>query len=275
MANKQVIVVGAVAYDPKVVAIWEMINDFFRTRGIQNDYVLFSNYEAQVEALLRGTIDIAWNTNLAYIRVHRRTGGQCRVLAMRDTDVQFATILIAGTDSGIKSISDLKGKRVAFGSRDSGQAAILPEYFLKTHGIDVQKDIRLTRFDLDVGKHGDTGTSEVAVLEAVTKGEADAGAVGDTYWARTLAAGGVDRNKVKPIWTSPPYCHCNFTVLGERYGKDLEAWTEALLQMDYNNPAHRIIMDMEGLKRWVLPQLAGYKPLFEAVEAVGYFSASA
>jgi len=209
-------------------------------------------YEAQVEALLSRSIDIAWNTNLAYVRVHRRTGGRCNT-----------------------SIWDLRGKRLAFGSRDSGQAAILPEYFLAINGIDVQKDVRLTRFDLDVGKHGDTGTSEVAVLEAVTKGEADAGAVGDTYWARTLAAGGVDRNKVKPFWTSSPYCHCNFTVLEERYGKDLEEWTEALLQMDYNNPAHRTIMDMEGLKRWVRPQLAGYKPLFEAVEAVGYFNASA
>ena len=45
--------------------------------------------------------------------------------------------------------------------------------------------------------------------------------------------------------------------------------------MDYNNPAHRTIMDMEGLKLWVRPQLAGYKPLFDAVEAVGYFNASA
>src|SRR2546425_769137 len=234
MAKTQRIAVGAVAYDPKVVTIWEMINDFFRARGIPSDYVLFSNYEAQVEALLS------------------------------------TSILIAGTNTGITSIWDLRGKRLAFGSRDSGQAAILPEYFLGINGIDVQKDVRLTRFDLDVGKHGDTGTSEVAVLEAVTKGEADAGAVGDTYWARTLAAGGVDRNKVKPFWTSSPYCHCNLTVLEERYAQDLEAWTEALLQMDYNNPAHRTIMDMEGLKRWVRPQLAGYKPLFEAVQAVGY-----
>ena len=268
------IAVGAVAYDPKVVTIWEMINDYFRARGIVNDYVLYSNYEAQVEALLSGAIDIAWNTNLAYVRVVRRTAGQCKVLAMRDTDVEFTTVLIAGADTGINKIPDLKGKRVAFGSRDSGQAAILPAYFLATNGIDVQKDISVTRFDLDVGKHGDTGTSEVAVLAAVTKGEADAGAVGDQYWGRALAGGGVDRTKVKAIWTSPPYCHCNFTVLEERYGKDLEVWTEAILEMDYNNPSHRPIMDMEGLKRWVRPQLAGYKPLFEAVEAVGYFNAS-
>jgi phosphate/phosphite/phosphonate ABC transporter binding protein len=269
------IAVGAVAYDPKVVTIWEMINDFFRARGIPNDYVLFSNYEAQVEALLDGAIDIAWNTNLAYVRVYRRTGAQCKVLAMRDTDLAFTSIVIAGANSGISSLADLKGKRFAFGSRDSGQAAILPEYFLAQNGIDPHKDLRLTRFNLDVGKHGDTGTSEVAVLEAVAKGDADSGAVGDQYWARVLAEGGVDRSKVKAIWTSPPYCHCNFTVLEERYGKDLEQWTETLLQMDYNNPEHRLIMDMEGLKRWVRPQLEGYKPLFEAVEAIGYFNVSA
>jgi len=196
------------------------------------------------------------------------------VLAMRDTDLAFTTIVIAGTNSGITKLSDLKGKRFAFGSRDSGQAAILPEYFLAKNGIDVRKDLNVARYNLDVGKHGDTGTSEVAVLDAVSKGEADAGAVGDQYWARVLAEGSVDRTKVKAIWTSPPYCHCNFTVLENRYGGDVEQWTQALLQMDYNNPDHRLIMDMEGLKGWVRPQLEGYKPLFEAVEAIGYFTAS-
>jgi phosphonate transport system substrate-binding protein len=268
------IVVGAVAYDPKVVTIWELINEFFRARGVPNDYVLFSNYEAQVEALLNGTIDIAWNTNLAYVRVHRQTSGHCRVLAMRDTDLAFTTVVIAGTASGINKLSDLKGRRFALGSRDSGQAAILPVHFLVVNGIDPEKDLRLTRFDLDVGKHGDTGTSEVAVLESIIKGEADAGAVGDQYWARVLTEGGVDRSKAKAIWTSPSYCHCNFTVLENRYGQDLEQWTDTLLQMDYNNPEHRTIMDMEGLKRWVRPQLEGYKPLFDAVETVGYFTAS-
>lgn len=265
------IVVGAVAYDPKVVTIWELIREYFQNADVPNDFVLFSNYEAQVDALLSGFIDIAWNTNLAYVRVHLRTEGACQVLAMRDTDVEFTSVIVARTDRGISQLSDLKGKIVALGSRDSGQAAILPAYFLATNGIDPSKDAHIIRFDLDVGKHGDTGTSEVEVLDAVTRGVADAGALGDQCWARVLADGQVDRAKIKPIWTSPPYCHCNFTVLQKRYGPDLERWTEVLLQMDYNKPEHRRIMDLEGLKRWVKPQLDGYKPLFEAVESVGYF----
>ena len=122
--------VGAVAYDAKVVPIWEGIRHYFRQRGIETDYVLFSNYDALVDALLSRTVDVAWNTNLAYVKVHRRTSGKCRALAMRDTDVGFTTKIIARAGSGIERIEDLKGKRVAFGSRDSGQAAILPAYFL-------------------------------------------------------------------------------------------------------------------------------------------------
>ena len=266
-----VIKVGAVAYDPKVVPIWEGIRDYFRERGIETDYILFSNYDAQVEALLSGFIDVAWNTNLAYVKVFRRTGGRCRALAMRDTDIDFTSKIIARAESGIETVEDLRGKRVAFGSRDSGQAAILPAYFLKQLGIDPERDITAIKFDLDVGKHGDTGTSEVRVLEAVERGESDAGAIGDQYWARVLSEGLVDSAKVKAIWTSPPYCHCNFTVLDNGDQERFRQWTEALLAMDYNDPAHRRIMDMEGLKRWVRPEMGGYRPLFEAVDALDFF----
>lgn len=131
-------------------------------------------------------------------------------------------------------------------------------------GIDPEKDITALRFNLDVGKHGDTGTSEVEVLRAVETGEADAGAIGDQYWARVLAEALVDTDRVKAIWTSPPYCHCNFTVLEEKEQdrRRFEKWTTALLAMDYNDPLHRPIMDMEGLKRWVPPELDGYRPPF-------------
>jgi phosphonate transport system substrate-binding protein len=139
--------VGAVAYDSKVVTIWEGINEFFRRRGVPSDFVLYSNYDAQVNALLDGSIDIAWNTNLAYIKVYRRTQGKCGVLAMRDTDVGFRTTIIAGSATNIDGIAGLKGKRLALGSRDSAQAAILPAYFLQKNGIDLETDLRLLPFD--------------------------------------------------------------------------------------------------------------------------------
>jgi phosphonate transport system substrate-binding protein len=231
--------VGVVAYDPKVVTIWEGIKDYFRARDVTMDFILFSNYEVQVGALVEGWIDVGWNTNLAYVNVHRRTNGNCSVLAMRDVDVGFTTKIIAAADSGIDSIHDLKGKRLALGSRDSGQAAILPLYFLKQNGVDPAKDLSTIRFDLDVGKHGDTGTSEVEVVNAVAAGEADAGAVGYQYWERALKENLVDSRKVREIWTSPGYCHCNFTIRGKDNEERFSRWTDALLAMDYNKPEER------------------------------------
>src|SRR5262245_61787395 len=128
------IVVGAVAYDPKAVTIWEAIRDLFRGRPDPLDYVLFSNYEAQVEALFRGTIDVAWNTPVAWVRCLGRSKGEARALAMRDTDVGFTTKLVARPGSGIKGPGDLRGKTLALGSRDSGQAAILPAHWAKKAG---------------------------------------------------------------------------------------------------------------------------------------------
>ena len=263
------ILMGAVAYDPKVVPIWDGISEYMKEAGPGMDYVLFSNYEAQVEALINGFIDIAWNTNVAYVRTHRRTGGRCRALAMRDTDVDYSSVIVVGTDSGISSIADLRGRTVALGSRDSGHAAILPLHFLELEGIDPQRDLKLLRFDLDVGKHGDTGSSESAVLNAVASGQAEAGAVGDPFWAMALKQRVIDGDKVRLLWTTPTYHHCNFTVLESMDEARTAPWVEALMRMDYNNPQHRRLLDMEGLKRWLPASTEGYRTLFEAVERQG------
>jgi phosphonate transport system substrate-binding protein len=55
---------------------------------------------------------------------------------MRDVDVNFTTHFITDASSGITMVRDLKGKRVALGSRASMQAGLLPYYFLQQLGLD-------------------------------------------------------------------------------------------------------------------------------------------
>ena len=71
----RIIWVGAVAYDPKVVTIWEGMRRYFHEESrLSVEVVLFQSYEMQVSALLAAPgdptprIDIAWNTNLAYLQ---------------------------------------------------------------------------------------------------------------------------------------------------------------------------------------------------------------
>lgn len=262
------ILLGAVAYGPKVVPIWEGIREYFTALGVPMDFVLFSNYEAQVDALFAKFISIAWNTNLAFVRTDLRLDGKSKILAMRDTDLGFKTKIVARTGRGINSVEDLRGKRVAFGSRDSVQAAIMPEHCLMECQLVADKDYTAVRFNTDVGKHGDTGRSELDVLKAVREGEVDAGCVGEPTWL--LATAGGDAANMQDIWTSPGYSHCNFTALPELSEEVAETFVNTLLKMDYNNPEHRKILEMEGLKQWIRGEREGYKSVFDAVRTTRY-----
>src|SRR5438132_11087966 len=115
MSTDKTILLGAVAYDPKVVTIWEGIREHFQEQGVPLDFALFSNYERQVEELLKGHVDIAWNTPLAHVRVKKRTEGRSKSLGMRDSDRDFHAKVVVRKDAGIRSLADLAGKTLAVG----------------------------------------------------------------------------------------------------------------------------------------------------------------
>jgi len=263
--SDQPIIVGAVAYSANVVPIWEGIKEYFTTTATPIDFVLYSNYERQVDALLAGHIDLAWNTNVAWIRTLRRTGGTARALATRDTDLVFTTVMVGRAGSGLDGLRSLKGKRVALGSRDSGQARILPLHFLAREGIEAD-DVELVIFDSDVGKHGDTGRSDLDAIRAVLDDDADVAAVGINTWQGLTAAGDDTMSDLEVVWESEPYAHCNFSALDTFDPDRAEAWVTALLDMDWENPDHRRILELEGLREWKRPELSGYESLIQAMD---------
>ena len=267
--SDETILLGAVAYDPKVVTIWEGMREYFREQGAPMDFALFSNYERQVQTLLNGHIDIAWNTPLAHVQVKKRTGGKSLSLGMRDTDCGFQSKIVVRKDAGIRDLRGLEGMTLAVGSRDSTQARILPLYYLEKEGVNLART-RLLRFDTDLGKHGDTGTSELDVLAALHDGRAQAGAVGDLIWVTEQSAGRVDSNKLEVLWTTPGFNHCMFDALPTLPREKAEAFQQALFAMRWDNPRHRRLMELEGLKEWVPPREDGYESLFAALEAGHY-----
>jgi phosphonate transport system substrate-binding protein len=262
------ILIGAVAYSANVVPIWEGIKEYFATSDTPIDFVLYSNYERQVDALLDGHIDIAWNTNVAWIRTLRQSGGTAQALATRDTDQVFKTLMIGRSGSGLGSLEDLRGRRVALGSRDSGQARILPLHFMAEAGVSGD-DVELIIFDSDVGKHGDTGRSDLDALRAVLDDEADVAAVGINTWEAMTAAGDDTVTDLEVVWASENYNHCNFSTLGSLDPAVAEAWVATLLAMDWNTPEHRRILELEGLKEWKRAETSGYASLTAAMDAQG------
>jgi phosphonate transport system substrate-binding protein len=244
-----------------VATIWDSFDRWFSEQGFPVVHTLFSSYEAQVEALLAGEIDTAWNTNLAYVQVLERSGGACRALAMRDTDRDWTSLALvpAGTAAGLEG---LRGKRVGFGDADSPQAWILPMHMMRKEGLDPTRDLQAERLDRDLGKHGDTGRAELEQVVRVRTGQLDACIVSN--W--TLAGLRAEQAEadLDVAWTSPPYHHCNFTVLDSQ--ADHDAFRSLVLSMDAADPALCDAMRLENVHRWVEGDESGYADLIEALE---------
>ncbi len=154
MSRDEELVMGAVAYDPKVITIWDGFRAWFREQGFAFDYVLYSNYERQVEELVDGRVHVGWNSPLAWVRARRLAEAQgrtVRAMAMRDTDCDLSSVIAVRSDSSLQSPADLKGKAVATGAVDSPQATLLPLSLLRSAGLQPGHDIEVRRFDVGVG----------------------------------------------------------------------------------------------------------------------------
>ena len=266
------ILIGAVLYNPKVSVIWDIIGEFFQDNGCPIDVVFYTNYELQVEALLKGHIDIAWNSPLAWLDAQRQSGSTCRAIAMRDTDRDRVSHLITKKQGGIKTVEDLRGKTVAVGAKDSPQAALIPLGLLQRHGLQPERDVQVRRFDLMVGKHGDHIGGELEAFKCLAAGEADASALIDLNWQTWTQDGTINPNEYTILATTEPFDHCCFTVRVDFPPEREQHFLRVLFSMSYDNPTHREMMDLEGLKAWVPGRTSGYGLLHEAVAQQHFFT---
>lgn len=261
---------GAVAYDPKVVTIWEGFKDWFATRGLAFDYVLFSNYEAQVAAHFAGLVDVAWNSPLAWVesvKLAAERGRQASAIAMRDTDRDLTSVVLVRTESALKTLADLHGKRVAVGASDSPQATLIPLAHLAAAGVD---DLEVVRHEVLVGKHGDHIGGERDAAKALAAGAVDAACVIDGAQVMFTRDGTLAPGSVRVLTQTSPYDHCNLTVLDGAPAELVGHFKALLLGMSYDDPVVRPLLDLEGLKVWKDGRTSGYAQLEAAVDRFRY-----
>jgi ABC-type phosphate/phosphonate transport system substrate-binding protein len=271
MAEKRLIV-GAVAYDPKVVTIWDGFRQYFDERGLGFDYILYTNYERQVEAHFSGHIHIAWNSPLAWlqsVRLAQVLRRRAEAICMRDTDRDLTSVVIARQDGSVESVGDLKGKRIAVGAKDSPQATLIPLYFLAEQGLEPNRDFEVVEHDTLRGKHGDHIGGERDAVRALVRGDCDAACLVDANQLLFVQEGVLHPGACRVIAQTPPYDHCNFTVLDGGPPEEIARFRELLLNMSYGDPQVRRLLDLEGLKRWLPGRTEGYAMLSKAIDKFG------
>jgi phosphonate transport system substrate-binding protein len=279
------LILGAVAYDPKVVTIWDGFRAWLREQGLDFDYVLYSNYERQVQELIAGRIGVAWNSPLAWVRARRlaAAGGVALTpVTMRDTDRDLRSLVVVRTDDPAGSLADLRGRVVGTGAVDSPQATLLPLSLLRAAGLrpeaDTRAGTRVRRFDVGVGLHGDHIGGERAAARALFAADpadrVDAACMVDSNLLLFAREGTLPAGSVRVLARTQPYDHCTMTAGPTADEAAVTRFAQLLLSMDYADSALRPLLDAEGLKQWLPPRLSGYAQLERAVDESGFYDAT-
>ena len=257
---------GGVASNTYIVG-FPAIRKHFQRQGIDLGWVLYSDWDALVDAFVNREIDLAWNGPLAYVKIKRRLKDPCQVVAMRDVDVNLITHFITRPNSDITTVEDLRGKRFAFGSRGSVEAGLLAYHFLKEAGINPTRDLALCTFHEE--RQPSSLSNERDVIERVRKGEYDAGAVSQTTHKRMEEEGALPQDSIRIFWSSPGYSHCCFTAHSDMDKGLSQKITQAFASMDYSDPVGKTAMDAEGCRAFVPGITEGWETLEKVAEEEG------
>ncbi len=194
----------------------------------------YGDLRTQMEA---GAVDIGSFSPFAYVDAVR--GGKVRIIAQSTLDgsATYRGVIVARKDSGLKTVTDLRGKRFAFVDPKSASGCLYPRAMLIETGITPESYFGETVF---AGGHD-------KVIAAVLEGRADAGAIyeGALEIAR---AKGVPTGNLVTLARTDLIPHDAITVrigLDEALTKKIQA---ALVDMDKSEAGHRVLANSKPKK---------------------------
>ena len=122
-----------------------------------------------------------------------------------------------------------------------------------------------------VGKHGDHVGGEREAVKALVRGEVDAACIIDGNQLAFAREGTIPPGALAVLTRTPSYDHCTMTVLDDVADPTVDRFVELLLSMDFEDPAVRPLLELEGLREWRVGRTDGYRQLEGAVDRLGFY----
>ncbi len=226
------------------------------TLGMKVEYTPVTDYAAAVEALVNKKVDMAWFGGFTFVQANVRSGGKIIPLVQREEDEKFRSVFIS-SDPAVKTLADLKGKDVSFGSQSSTSGHLMPRSFLLQANINPEKDFGRVAYS---GAHD-------ATIAAVASGKVQGGALNISVWEKFVADKKVDTDKVRVIYTTPPYYDYNWSVHADMPAAQREKLAAALLKLDRATPEGKAVLDLQRATRFVPTKAENYKGIEAAARS--------
>lgn len=226
--------------------------------GMKVEFTPVTDYAASVEALVNKQVDLAWYGGFTFVQANARSGGKAIPLVQREEDEKFRSVFIT-SDPAIKTLADLKGKNVSFGSQSSTSGHLMPRSYLLQAHIDPDQDFKRVAYS---GAHD-------ATIAAVAAGKVDAGALNISVWEKFVAEGKVDTTRVKVFYTTPGYFDYNWTVHADMPAAQREKLSKAFLALDRHSAPGREILDLQRATRFIPTKADNYKGIEQAARSAG------
>jgi phosphonate transport system substrate-binding protein len=227
--------------------------------GMKVEFTPVSDYPAAVEALVNRKVDLVWFGGFTHVQAQLRSGGRIVPIAQREEDTKFQSVFIAKTDSGIRNLSDLKGRQVSFGSQSSTSGHLMPRFFLLQAGLTPEKDFRRVAYS---GAHD-------ATIASVVSGKVDAAALDITVWRKFVSENRVDTKAVDVFHTTPTYFNYNWSMHVDSPAELRQRVQKALLDLDPGTPEGKEILQLNRATRYIPTSPENYKGLEAAGRSAG------
>lgn len=227
--------------------------------GMKVEFTPVSDYPAAVEALVNKKVDLVWFGGFTHVQANLRSGGKIIPVAQREEDTRFQSVFIAKTDSGIKSLADMKGKQVSFGSQSSTSGHLMPRSFLLQANINPEKDFARIAYS---GAHD-------ATIASVVSGKVDAAALDITVWRKFVGENKVDTKAVDVFYTTPGYFNYNWSVHADMPAALREKVKAALIGLNPAVPEQAEILKLNRATRYIETKPENYKGLETAARSAG------
>lgn len=240
----------------------KVANYLGNTLDIEVRYVPVKSYSASVTAFRNNEIQLAWFGGLSGVQATQLVPGSYAI-AQGVEDPQYVSYFIAHADTGLQPSDTfpegIVGRSFTFGSKSSTSGRLMPEFFLREHFAKSPEEI-FSR----VGFSGDHS----ATIALVQSGAYDVGALSYQVWDKELADGKIDPEKVRVIWTTPPYPDYHWVIRGdidEKFGAGFaDKVRQALLDLD-----DRDVLDSFPREKFIPASNEDFLPILETARSLG------